>query len=113
LCGLFSIHGAINCTHIHIQKPTCALVVYFYSYKLKAHNLQFQVVVDHDKHFCDVFVGLPNSMNDSKILWLSNFYQETTYNGLFNLELRYQDGICPYILRDKGYFSIAMPDDPP
>jgi len=29
--------------------------------------MQFQVVVDHEKHFWDVFVGLPSSMNDSKI----------------------------------------------
>lgn len=106
LYGLLSVHGAMDCTHIHIHKPTCAFIADFYSYKLKAHNLQFQVVVDRDKHFCDVFVGLPSSMNDFKIVWLSNFYQEVTYNGLFNLELRCQDGICPCILGDKGYFML-------
>ncbi len=96
LCGLLSIHGAIDLHTYTYLEPTCAFVVNFYSYKLKAHNFQFQVV-DHDKHFCDVFVGLLGSMNDSKILWLFNFYQKITYNGLFNPELRCQDGICPYI----------------
>ncbi len=106
LYGLLLVHGAMDCTHIHIHKPACAFVADFYSYKLKAHNLQFQVVVDHDKHFCDVFVGLSSSMNDSRIMWLSNFYQEVTYNGLFNLELRCQDGICPCTLGDIGYFLL-------
>jgi hypothetical protein len=73
LCRLFSVHGAIDCTHIHIQKLTRAFIVDFYSYKLKAHSFQF-LVVDHDKHFCDIFVGPVGSMNDSKILWLFNLY---------------------------------------
>lgn len=51
LCGLLSIHGVIDCTQIHIQKLTNAFTTSIYSYKLKAHSLQFQVVIDHDKHF--------------------------------------------------------------
>jgi hypothetical protein len=51
LCGLLSIHGVIDCTQIHIQKLISAFTTNIYSYKLKAHSLQFQVVIDHDKHF--------------------------------------------------------------
>jgi RNase H-fold protein (predicted Holliday junction resolvase) len=73
-CGLPSIHGAINYTHIHIQKPTGAFVVNYFSYKSKVHIKQLQAIVDHDKRFCNVFVGLPRSMDDSKVLQLFNFY---------------------------------------
>ncbi len=50
-CGLLSIHGVIDCTPIYIQKPTSGFIIDIYSYKLKAHSLQLQVVIDHEKHF--------------------------------------------------------------
>jgi hypothetical protein len=60
-------------------------------------------MVDHQKQFQDVFVGMPSSMKDTWILWLLNLYQKTTFHGLFNYEHRSQNGICPYIFGDKDY----------
>jgi len=40
LCGLLFVHGVIDCTQIHIQKPKGAFVVNYFSYKSKAHNIQ-------------------------------------------------------------------------
>ncbi len=54
-------------TQVHIQKPKGQIfVVDYYFFKSKFYSLQMQVVVDHEKQFCDVFVGMLWSMNDSK-----------------------------------------------
>jgi hypothetical protein len=60
-------------------------------------------MVDHEKQFRDVFVGLSRSMNDFRILHLSNLYSKVTFDGFFDHEHGSQDGINPYILGDKGY----------
>jgi hypothetical protein len=46
---------------------------------------------------------MPSSMKNIWILWLLNFYQKTTFHGLFNYEYRSQNGICPYIFGDIDY----------
>jgi hypothetical protein len=46
--------------------------------------MQLQAVVDHEKQFQDVFIGLKRSMNDSKTLWLSNLYRNATFDGSFD-----------------------------
>jgi hypothetical protein len=102
------VHSAINCTQIHILKPNGVFSSNYYSYKSKVHNMQLQAMVDHHKCFCNVFVKLSKSMNNSKILWLSSLYQKTTSNNLFDLEHGAQDGIFPYILGDKGYLLLLM-----
>jgi hypothetical protein len=38
-----------------------------------------QVVMDHKKRFRNVFMGMLGSMNDSKNLRLSTFYNQMTY----------------------------------
>jgi hypothetical protein len=67
-CGLLSIQGVIDYTHIHIQKPKGLFVAKFFSYKSKDYIMQLLVVVDHKKQFQDIFVGLLGSMNNLKIL---------------------------------------------
>ncbi len=67
-CGLMFVHSAINCTQIHILKPNGVFSSNYYSYKSKVHNMQLQAMVDHHKCFCNVFVKLSKSMNNSKIL---------------------------------------------
>jgi hypothetical protein len=42
-------------------------------------------MVDHEKWFQDVFVGLSGSMKDFRVLWLSNLYKKATF-GFFDLE---------------------------
>jgi hypothetical protein len=60
--------------HIHIQKPTCVFFANYFSYKSKAHIKQLQAIVDHEKHFRNVFVGLQKSMDDFRVFRLSNLY---------------------------------------
>jgi len=43
--------------------------------------VQLQAMVDREKWFQDVFVGLLGSMNDYKVLQLSNLYKNATFDG--------------------------------
>jgi hypothetical protein len=79
ICGLPLIYGAIDYTQIHIQKPEGACATNFFSYKSKGHNMQLQVVVNHEKHFQNVFVGMLGSINDLRIIQLSNLCQRPTF----------------------------------
>ncbi len=46
----------------------------------------FYAIVDHKKQFMDIFVGMPSSMNDSKVLHLSSVYRNATLGDLFHEE---------------------------
>jgi hypothetical protein len=76
LCGLPSVHGAIDATHIHLKKPKGEkfFVADFYSFKFKGYNIQMQVVIDHCKMFRNVLIGVLGSMNGARILWISSLY---------------------------------------
>ncbi len=84
-CGRPSIHGAIDMTQIHIQKLKGTLIGDFFSFKSKSYNMQLQVVVHNQKKFTDIFVGMPNSMNDVCILRISSLYQRAMYGDMFRL----------------------------
>jgi hypothetical protein len=65
--GFKDLSGLPIKSQVHIQKPKGQIfVVDYYFFKSKFYSLQMQVVVDHEKQFCDVFVGMLWSMNDSK-----------------------------------------------
>jgi hypothetical protein len=40
--------------------------------------MQLQVIINHQKHFLDAFVGMPRSMNHTQVLSLSLIYQKVT-----------------------------------
>jgi hypothetical protein len=102
-CGLPSIHGAIDYTHIEISRPAEFPEDYYY-YKTSRYSLVAQAVVDAKKRFTDIFVGLPGSVNDMRILRKSGLYRKAQRGGLMQmLPSNCQDGIPPYLLGDKGY----------
>jgi len=70
LCGLQLICGVIDCMHMYIKKLIDAFVInYFFS------NMQIlQIVVDYEKQFQDILVGLLGFMNNSRILLLFSLY---------------------------------------
>jgi N-acetyl-gamma-glutamylphosphate reductase len=83
LCELLAIHGSINVTQIHMFKSKGQRVTEYFSYKSKAYNMQFQVVINYQKKFKDVFVGMLGLMNDAHILQISFVHQKATYQQLF------------------------------
>jgi hypothetical protein len=62
-----------------------------------------QAVVDSKKLFTNVYVGLPRSVNDQRVLSCSGLWQEVIHRGLMNVDAGYQEGIPPYLLGNKGY----------
>jgi hypothetical protein len=99
-CGLPSIHGAIDETQIHIQKPRSAFAGDYFSFKSKVYMMQLQVVVDCQKKFLDVFVGLLSSMNDVQIL--CHLYGNVMNGDMFHLN-KGEKGIKHYLIANKGY----------
>jgi hypothetical protein len=49
LCGLCSVQGAINDTHLFILKPQRAFVEDYYYHKIGGYNIMAQCVVDYKK----------------------------------------------------------------
>jgi hypothetical protein len=82
-CGRPSIHGVIDMTQICIQKLKGTLIGDFFFFKSKSYNMQLQVVVDNQKKFTNIFVGMPNSMKDAHILRISSLYQRAMYGDMF------------------------------
>jgi hypothetical protein len=72
---LLGIQGAIDVVHIDIQtSKVLAFTIDYYSFKLKAYNMQLRVIIDHNKRFLDVFVGMLESTNNEQVLRLSSIY---------------------------------------
>jgi hypothetical protein len=62
--GMPNVMGVIHGIHICITKPTSNFSKHYYYHKTKGYNIMAQVVVDNQKKFMDVFVGLLGSVND-------------------------------------------------
>jgi hypothetical protein len=66
-CGLPNMHKTIGGIHIIIFKLFFSLQDYYYHTTIE-YSIIVQVIVDCNKTLFDVYVGLPNHVNDSKIL---------------------------------------------
>ena len=104
LCGLPAVSGAIDGTHIHISKPRVGPEDYFY-FKTHGYTLNCQAVVDSRKVFLDLFLGMPGSTNDARMLRRSSLYQLAMRGELFPPSLG-RDGFPPYLLGDSGYPNL-------
>lgn len=69
-----SVHGAIDCTHVAISKPTAFVEDYFY-FKIGGYSIVAQAVVDCKKRFTSPFVGLPGSVTNNRVLRKSGPWQ--------------------------------------
>jgi hypothetical protein len=62
-----------------------------------------QVVVNIQKKFMDVYVGLLGSADDFFVLKKPRLYERAIHKSFFNMATRSQIGIPPYLLGDKRY----------
>jgi hypothetical protein len=60
--GIPSFHKTIDITKIHVQKPQ---TIDYFSFKSKGYNMQLQIIVDYHKKIKDIFVEMPDSMNNA------------------------------------------------
>ena len=63
------------------------------------------VVVNKSKRFLDVYVGMPDSVNNSRALKRSTLYCLVKSTNLFNPNLAQED-FAPYFLENKGYLCL-------
>jgi hypothetical protein len=101
LCSLPAVVGAIDCTHIHIAKPRIGAEDYFY-FKSAGYTLNCQAIVDSRKRFLDLYLGMPGSTNDARVLRRSSLYRLAMHENLFDVRFSV-DGFPPYLLGDSGY----------
>lgn len=66
--GLHNVQGVIDGTHIDILKPQGAFVKYYYYHKTRGYSIITQIVVNFNKTFTNLFVGLPRNVKDSRVL---------------------------------------------
>jgi len=81
LCGLPSVLGAIDGTHVTISKPRVGASDYYY-FKSGGFIVNCQAVVDSDKRFLNLFLGMLGSTNDARVLRRSTLYEKGSTNTL-------------------------------
>jgi hypothetical protein len=86
---LHNVQGVINGTHIDILKPQGAFVKDYYYHKTRGYSIITRVVVNCNKFFINLFVGLPRSVKDSKVLCTFALYRQAQYNGLFEMAISF------------------------
>lgn len=101
LCGLPGVVGAIDGTHVAISKPQVGAADYYY-FKSGGYTLNCQAVVDSEKRFLDLYLGMPGSTNDSRMLRRSSLYNLGVNNNLMTGNYT-AHGFSPYIIGDLGY----------
>lgn len=101
LCGLPGVVGAIDGMHVHISKPQYLPADYYY-FKSGGYTINCQAVVDSEKRFIDLYLGMPGSTNDSRMLRRSSLYNLASHGRL--MEAGHEvNGFMPYIIGDLGY----------
>lgn len=69
--------------HVSNYKPQNGPVDYFY-FKLEGgYALNCQAIVDSNKWFLDLFLGMPGFTNDARILHCSSLYRKNMHGTLY------------------------------
>ncbi|GBG84137.1 hypothetical protein CBR_g38111 [Chara braunii] len=108
--GFSNCFGAIDCTHIYIDKPAGAPLENYYDRKQK-FSMQAQVVVDLDMRILNVHVGYPGSVHDICVLHNSQLWRRAEAGELFDAppeNLPHGVVTRGYLLGDNGY-PVACP----
>lgn len=87
--------------HVSISKPRHVRVDYYY-FKSGGYTLNCQAVVDSDKRFIDLFIGMPGSTNDARMLRRSSLYNMAMHGTLLDPRQSVH-GFTPSIIGDLGY----------
>jgi hypothetical protein len=102
-----SVYSAIDCTHISIAKLGLFSENYYY-FKTGGYSVVCQAIVDCKKLFMNLFIGLPGSVNDTRVLRRSALWQHVHHRWLMHTENGCHDAIPPYLLVDKGLSSNKL-----
>ncbi|GBG92362.1 hypothetical protein CBR_g55243 [Chara braunii] len=103
--GFPNCHGAVDCTHIYVDKPTNTPDENYFDCKHR-FSVIAQVVVDLDLRVLDVFIGYLGSCHDIRVIQLSSLSRRTEQGVLFRgPPVTLLGGVRTngYILGDNGY----------
>ncbi|GBG66803.1 hypothetical protein CBR_g68789 [Chara braunii] len=103
--GFLNCFGAIDCTHIFIDKPADAPFANYYDSKQK-FSVLVHVVVDLDLRIMDVHIGYPGSVHDVRVLHNSQLWRRAQAGELFDappVSLPHRVVTRGYLLADNGY----------
>ncbi|GBG90470.1 hypothetical protein CBR_g50816 [Chara braunii] len=103
--GFPNCFGAIDCTHIYMDKPAGAPFENYYDRKQK-FSVQAHVVVDLDLRILDVHVGYLGSVHDVCVLHNSQLFRRAESGELFDAtpeNLPHGVVTRGYLLGDNGY----------
>ena len=81
LCLLPAVVGAIDGMHTAISKQDFGAFDYFY-FKSGGYSVNCQAIVDNDKRFLDLYVGVLGSTNDSRVLGQSSMHSLAMGNAI-------------------------------
>ncbi|GBG64813.1 hypothetical protein CBR_g46769 [Chara braunii] len=103
--GFPNCHGAVDCTHIYVDKPAIAPSENYFDHKHR-FSVIAQVVVDLDLRVLDVFVGYTGSCHNIRVIQLSSLSKCAEEGTLFRgPPITLPGGVRTngYILGDNGY----------
>ncbi|GBG87164.1 hypothetical protein CBR_g44622 [Chara braunii] len=103
--GFPNCHGAVDCTHIYVDKPANAPSENYFDRKHR-FSIIAQVVVDLDLRVLDVFVDYPGSCHNIRVIQLSSLSKRAEEGTLFRgPPVTLPGGVRTngYILGDNGY----------
>lgn len=101
LCSVSIVVGAIDGTHISLSKPHVCPIDYYY-FKSGGYTMNCQAMIDLEKRFMDLYIGMSGSTHDSRMLRRSSLYHLANRGDIFDDRTRV-DGFSPYLLSDSGY----------
>jgi hypothetical protein len=99
--GMPGLVGAIDGMHIAISKPTSRAEDYYY-FKSGGYSFNCQAMVDSQKRFMDLYLGMRGSTNDSRIFRRSSLYHLAQQNTLFDTRFALPR-FTLYLVGDSGF----------
>ncbi|XP_011883584.1 PREDICTED: putative nuclease HARBI1 [Vollenhovia emeryi] len=97
--GIPDIIGAIDCTHIRIEKPNVENARDYCNRK-KYFSINLQAVVDANMKFTNIYCGQPGSLHDARVLRKSELYKSANEHREAVFSNR------KFILGDSAYPSL-------
>jgi hypothetical protein len=64
-CGMLTIQGVVNGTHLFISKPSMPFLDDYYYFKSRGYSILALAMVDYKKRFTNICIGMPRTVNDS------------------------------------------------
>jgi len=91
----------VDGTQIPISKPKVGTSHYYY-FKLGGYTMNCQVVVDNSKQFLDLYIGMPGSTNDVRMLWRSTLFNCKQRQILGQVGVTFR-GFSPHLIGNLGF----------